>query len=764
MSKRFLNLLILALVPMALVAGLAVYAVGQGAAGTRVARVASGQDFVPAGVWSNLPVFPSVVLNFGGSSSGCIGTTASSPLKLKRALAVAYPANGKVYILGGRHRADGDDINSEWIYEYTPGGGSYTLKNARLDNCRYTSRWTSNMAGGVLTDANGPRIYAVGGSNVDSVVTSTVRIYNPVADSISMLTSDPWPANPPRLPGGYAIYDNKLYIFGGYNTKPTSTMYSDTWVFNPMAAAGSRWSQIGSANLGLARGFIGGATLDGYIYAVGGNVVSGVVSTTVNPVTTVERMNPSLPSPVWQTIASLPTARGDVGAWAYDTGTGYEISGKLVVAGGVYPMPDSIAYMYNPSTNTWGTFPSLLRARRNVGYTQLNGMLYAFGGYNVGIAYDGANDSMVYDACAGCPTPTITNTPLPSTSTPTRTNTAVPPSSTATRTNTPVPPSNTATRTNTPVPPTNTATNTSTSTNTPTSPASTFTRTPVGTPTPTATRTPSNTPTHTPTSTFTPTNTPTNTPTYTATNVPTNVPTNTSTNTSTRTNTPTSTRTPTNTATSVPATATATACTLSFSDVPPGSTFHPYVMCLACRGIVNGYVDGTYRPDNNITRGQLSKIVSNSAGFSEPGGPQMFEDVTPGSTFYNYVQRLASRGYIQGYPCGGSPGEPCGEGFLPYFRPGMNATRGQISKIVSNTAGFVDDPGPRQFEDVMEGSTFFDQIQRLAMRGIIEGYPCGGPGEPCMPPDNRPYFRSLANATRGQTSKIVSIAFFPECK
>jgi hypothetical protein len=755
MSKRFLNLLILALVPVSLVAGLAMYAVSQGASGTRVATVAGGQSFIPAGVWSDLPVFPSVVLNFGGNSSGCIGTTASSPLKLKRALAVAYPANGKVYILGGRHRADGDDINSEWIYEYTPGGGSYTLKNARLDNCRYSSRWTSNMAGGVLTDANGPRIYAVGGSNVDSVVTSTVRIYNPVADSISLLTSDPWPANPPRLPGGYAIYNNKLYIFGGYDTKPTSTMYSDTWVFDPMAAAGSRWSQINSANLSTARGFIGGATLDGYIYAIGGNVVSGVVSTTVTPQMVVERMNPNAGSPTWQTMASLPTARGDLGVWAYDTGTGYEISGKIVVAGGRYPMPDSNAYVYDPVGNSWSAFTSMLRARRNVGYTQLNGMLYAFGGYNVGIAYDGANDSMVYDACAGCPTPTITNTPLPSTSTPTRTSTPVPPSSTATRTNTSVPPTNTAT---------NTAMPTNTSTNTPTTLAtSTFTRTPVGTPTPTSTRTPSNTPTNTPTATYTPTNTRTNTPTYTATNVPTNMPTNTSTNTSTRTNTPTSTHTPTNTATSVPATATATACTLEFTDVLPGSTFHPYVMCLACRGIVSGYTDGTFRPDNLVTRGQLAKIVSNSAGFSEPGGPQMFEDVTPESTFYDYVQRLASRGYIQGYACG-SPGEPCGAGFLPYFRPGKNATRGQISKIVSNTAGFVDDPGPRRFEDVVEGSTFFNEIQRLAMRGIIEGYPCGGPGEPCMPPDNRPYFRSLANATRGQTSKIVSITFFPECE
>jgi hypothetical protein len=197
--------------------------------------------------------------------------------------------------------------------------------------------------------------------------------------------------------------------------------------------------------------------------------------------------------------------------------------------------------------------------------------------------------------------------------------------------------------------------------------------------------------------------------------------------------------------------------------VPEGSTFYDFIRCLACRGIVNGYADGSFRPGNNVTRGQLSKIVSNAAGFSDPPGAQIFEDVQPGSTFYDFVQRLANRGYIGGYACGG-PGEPCvPPGNRPYFRPGNNATRGQIAKIVSNSAGFTEPAGAQIFEDVPPGSTFYDFVQRLASRGYIEGYPCGGLAEPCVPPDNRPYFRPNANATRGQTSKIVANTFFPGC-
>jgi hypothetical protein len=207
---------------------------------------------------------------------------------------------------------------------------------------------------------------------------------------------------------------------------------------------------------------------------------------------------------------------------------------------------------------------------------------------------------------------------------------------------------------------------------------------------------------------------------------------------------------------------TSTVCPVQFIDVPVGSTFYPYIRCLACRGIVAGYVDNTFRPQNEVTRGQLSKIVANSAGFNEPAGAQQFEDVLPGSTFFGFVWRLADRGYISGYPCGGA-GEPCGPGSLPYFRPNSNATRGQISKIVSEAAGFNEPPGMQMFEDVLPGSTFFDYIQRLASRGIINGYPCGGAGEPCGP-GSLPYFRPNSNATRGQTSKIVANTFFPGCQ
>ena len=111
--------------------------------------------------------------------------------------------------------------------------------------------------------------------------------------------------------------------------------------------------------------------------------------------------------------------------------------------------------------------------------------------------------------------------------------------------------------------------------------------------------------------------------------------------------------------------------------------------------------------------------MSNAAGFVEPAGAQQFEDVVPGSTFYDFVWRLASRGYVNGYPCGG-PGEPCiSPDNLPYFRPNADVTRGQFSKIVVNAAGILEPAGAQQFEDVLPGSTFYDFIWVLANQNVV---------------------------------------------
>ncbi|HMA34775.1 MAG TPA: FG-GAP-like repeat-containing protein [Chloroflexia bacterium] len=49
--------------------------------------------------------------------------------------------------------------------------------------------------------------------------------------------------------------------------------------------------------------------------------------------------------------------------------------------------------------------------------------------------------------------------------------------------------------------------------------------------------------------------------------------------------------------------------TPSFSDVPASSPFYAVIQTAVCHSVVSGYVDGTFRPFANATRGQISKIV-----------------------------------------------------------------------------------------------------------------------------------------------------------
>jgi hypothetical protein len=240
--------------------------------------------------------------------------------------------------------------------------------------------------------------------------------------------------------------------------------------------------------------------------------------------------------------------------------------------------------------------------------------------------------------------------------------------------------------------------------------------------------------------------------------------------TNTPTRTPTRTFTPTNTATP-------TACVGGcgrFADVPESNSFYTYIHCLDCNNIMSGYTCGGlgepcnncnnpyFRPSFDLTRAQMAKVVSESAQYSDVPSGQQFQDVPPSDTFYPWVYRIAAHGILGGYVCGG-PDEPCVAPLnLPYYRPYASATRGQLSKAISNARGFAENPSGQQFNDVPPGSTFYEWVYRVYIHGIASGYACGGAGEPCECPyncSNLPYFRPNNGVTRSQAAKMVAIAW-----
>jgi len=172
----------------------------------------------------------------------------------------------------------------------------------------------------------------------------------------------------------------------------------------------------------------------------------------------------------------------------------------------------------------------------------------------------------------------------------------------------------------------------------------------------------------------------------------------------------------------------------SFSDVPYGSYYYDYVYYLACHGIVSGYADTTFRPDNPATRGQFSKMIVLAQGWAinTSGGPH-FTDVPTSNPFYRYIETAYHHNVISGYADG-------------TFRWGNNVTRGQTTKIIVLAKGWaIDTSGGPHFSDVPPSNTFYTYVETSYHHNIISGYADGT-------------FRWGNNVTRAQLSKVLYLA------
>ncbi|MFL5733817.1 MAG: S-layer homology domain-containing protein [Chloroflexia bacterium] len=247
--------------------------------------------------------------------------------------------------------------------------------------------------------------------------------------------------------------------------------------------------------------------------------------------------------------------------------------------------------------------------------------------------------------------------------------------------------------------PTNTSTNTPTVT--PTSPP---------TNTPTITSTPTRTGSPTPTATYTPSVPPSSTVTHTPSNTPTGAPTNT----------PVSTNTPTDTPSGASPTSTPTPCANTFTDVHPTDYYYDPVTYLYCHGAISGYADNTFRPGNLTTRGQLTKIVTLAEGWPvyTPPSPT-FRDVPTTDTFYQYIETAYSHNIISGYSCG--TGTNCLE-FRPGNNVTRGQLT-KIVVLAENWE--ITPPSTPTFRDVPLGDTFYGYIETAYSHNIISGYDCG---------------------------------------
>ncbi|MFA4884495.1 MAG: S-layer homology domain-containing protein [Desulfotomaculaceae bacterium] len=67
------------------------------------------------------------------------------------------------------------------------------------------------------------------------------------------------------------------------------------------------------------------------------------------------------------------------------------------------------------------------------------------------------------------------------------------------------------------------------------------------------------------------------------------------------------------------------------------------------QGLATGYPDGTFKPDNNVTRAEFVALLNRSLGQKDPGAACSFADVKASDWYYADVATAAKAGYVSGY-------------------------------------------------------------------------------------------------------------------
>ena len=111
---------------------------------------------------------------------------------------------------------------------------------------------------------------------------------------------------------------------------------------------------------------------------------------------------------------------------------------------------------------------------------------------------------------------------------------------------------------------------------------------------------------------------------------------------------------------------------ISFSDVSADAWYAPYVAFAEKYGLVNGYSDGTFRPEQPVSRAELVKLLS--AFFPEASGTVSFPDVPANHWAADVISFAAGQGWVSGYPDG-------------TFQPERSISRAEAVKLVNQALG-----------------------------------------------------------------------------
>jgi alpha-tubulin suppressor-like RCC1 family protein len=114
----------------------------------------------------------------------------------------------------------------------------------------------------------------------------------------------------------------------------------------------------------------------------------------------------------------------------------------------------------------------------------------------------------------------------------------------------------------------------------------------------------------------------------------------------------------------------------NFTDVPPTHAAYKFISAAYQAGIINGYSDGTFKPNANVTRAQIAIMVQRAFNVQASETVISFTDVPEGYAPKKFIETLASQKIVNGYSDG-------------TFKPLNNVTRAQFSTMIYNAIQYA---------------------------------------------------------------------------
>ena len=169
-----------------------------------------------------------------------------------------------------------------------------------------------------------------------------------------------------------------------------------------------------------------------------------------------------------------------------------------------------------------------------------------------------------------------------------------------------------------------------------------------------------------------------------------------------------------------------------FNDVNDNHWAKDAILYIKEKGIIEGKTESLYKPEDSLTRAELSTIICRMLNLNNNSSSVSYKD-TKGHWAEKYISNISELGIVEGYGNG-------------TFKPNQKVTRAEVAKVISKVLKLKNEQFKiveiTGFKDVLRTHWAYEYIEELTSKNVINGYTDGT-------------YRAESEVTRAEIAKII---------